>query len=380
MAGAIRYLSSCSRKSGSGFVALVLAFLFVASASPAQDSLAEGALNEIPTVVEPETGFRSGSLVVAPIPFSNPTVGNGLALGGAWLFNSLPGSQTSSIGAGGFKTDNGSFGYAARSEFVLSNNRYKVSLLAGHVDLNYDFTLDPFDFELNQTGDLVKVDFAYGLTSDFFIGVGARYAETKISTAFGGLLPPEVTAGFDLSVLKYGFVADWDRRDNDLYPSNGARVRLDLFHGEVTGRLGSDYRKGVLQLQAFKPGFDENDVAAFSATYCTASKSAPFFDSCALGLVDGMRGFSVTEHIGTELISAQAEYRGRFGRSRFGYVAFAGIGKAGGFAGTDDGLHAAVGLGLRFRISRAFPVDLSFDITTNSDGESPYYVYVGQSF
>lgn len=91
-------------------------------------------------------------------------------------------------------------------------------------------------------------------------------------------------------------------------------------------------------------------------------------------------GFSVTEYIGNQLLSAQAEYRGRIGESRFGYAVFAGGGWVGETITSESGLHGAAGAGLRFRLSRSFPVDFSVDFTGNSDGETLYYIYVGQSF
>ena len=53
----------------------------------AQTSLSEKTLDVIPTGEEPELGFSSGSFIAAPIPFKNPTIGNGLAAGGAWMFS-----------------------------------------------------------------------------------------------------------------------------------------------------------------------------------------------------------------------------------------------------------------------------------------------------
>ncbi|MGA9254256.1 MAG: hypothetical protein WBV71_17635, partial [Roseobacter sp.] len=123
-----------------------------------------------------------------------------------------------------------------------------------------------------------------------------------------------------------------------------------------------------------------NDVVAMSATACRASDSAPFFDACSIGLTDGLRGFSVTDYIGDSLLSVQAEYRGRFGGSRFGYAAFAGAGVVNGTITSESGTHSAAGLGLRYRLSNAFPVDFAGDITINSDDETLYYIYVGQAF
>ena len=359
---------------------LALATGLAAPQSLAQTSLSEAALEIVPKGAEPEVGFRRGSFIAAPIPFSNPTIGNGLAGGGAWLYAADSASRTSSIGLGGFKTDNGSSGAALGIDLKLNANKYLVSALVGRVDLNYDFTAGPFDIPLNQSGDLYKIELSHGISQQLSFGIGLQYAETTLSTNFGGLLPPEVSASLDLQVFKYGLVAEWDRRDSDLYPTTGSLVTLDAFRGDVTGSGGTDYEKAVLQGSHFAPGFREDEVVAVSATLCKVSDGAPFFDSCSIGLTDGLRGFSFTEFIGNDLISAQAEYRGRFGNGRFGFVAFVGAGSVSSTLTSESGAQAAAGVGFRYRLSNAFPVDFSVDVARNSDADTLYYIYVGQSF
>ena len=360
---------------------LAVAGLFL-SAVPcmAQSSLTEETLEAIPTAEVPDLGFRNGSFLAVPIPFSNPTIGSGVAGGAAWLYTTDPESNTSSIGFGGFRTDNGSEGFAFGADLNLNANRYKLSVLAGSLDLKYDFTAGGLDLPLEQSGDLYKIDLSYGLTKEFSIGFGLQYAKTAISTNFGGVLPPEVSTALNLDVFKYGLIAEWDRRDSDLYPTTGSLVTLDAFRGEVTGGRGQDYAKAVLQGSYFQPGLGPGSVLAVSGTLCRTSEKAPFFDACSIGLTDGLRGFSVTEYLGSSLVSAQAEYRGRIGNSRWGYVAFGGAGRVNEIVSSLSGTHAAAGVGIRYRLSKSLPVDFSFDATTNNDGEQLYYVFVGQSF
>ena len=360
-------------------VTLAASVLLYGQSVIAQTSLTEETLDIIPTGEEESFGLKNGSVIAVPIPFSNPTVGNGLAVGGGWLFTSDPASNSSSIGLGGFRTDNGSNGLAFGANLNSNANRYRFSFLAGSVDLRYDFEAGSFDFPLKQSGELYKIDAAYGLSEDFSLGIGLQYAKTSLATNFGGTLPPEVSASLDLDVFKFGVISDWDRRDSDIYPTSGTRLTLDVFRGEVRGDVTRDYNKAVVQGSLYRP-VSENGVFAVSATLCGASESAPFFDACSIGLTDGMRGFSVTKYIGDSLISAQTEYRGRIGQSRFGYAAFAGVGSVGGTETSASGIHYAAGIGLRFRLSKSFPVDFSIDATVNSDDETLYYVYVGQSF
>ncbi|MFT5614818.1 MAG: hypothetical protein ACI8Q6_002101, partial [Granulosicoccus sp.] len=67
----------------------------------------------------PDCGFKTGSVVFAPIPFNTPGIGAGLALGAAYLFNSDENSNASIIGLGGFKSDNGLCGWLLHSKTFL---------------------------------------------------------------------------------------------------------------------------------------------------------------------------------------------------------------------------------------------------------------------
>ena len=49
-------------------------------------------------------GIRNGSFIVAPVPFSSPSLGAGLALGGAYLFRADEGSNSSTVGFGAFSS------------------------------------------------------------------------------------------------------------------------------------------------------------------------------------------------------------------------------------------------------------------------------------
>ena len=58
----------------------------------ADQSASDLALGSADQIAKANVGIKSGSLVVAPIPFSNPILGQGLTLGAGYLFT-LPGSK-----------------------------------------------------------------------------------------------------------------------------------------------------------------------------------------------------------------------------------------------------------------------------------------------
>ena len=64
---------------------------------------------------KPEFGLGSGSFIVAPIPFSDPMIDSGLALGAGYLFKVDDGSDPSLLGIGYLRSQNGSEATASHS-------------------------------------------------------------------------------------------------------------------------------------------------------------------------------------------------------------------------------------------------------------------------
>lgn len=120
-------------------------------------------------------------------------------------------------------------------------------------------------------------------------------------------------------------------------------------------------------------------MIASRAAVCHATDAAPFFDACSLGGVDSFRGFNATQILNKRSMSTQLELRQSLS-DRIGAVLFAGIGAAGP---TFDNLNqsgAAGGFGLRYRVSKKFPVDFSVDGSWNDEHEGLLYISIGQRF
>ena len=339
----------------------------------------DGQVKLIPREESATIGFTNGSFVAAPIPFRNPTIGTGLALGGGYLFKDEARSATSFLGAGGFKTDNGSYGYGLAGNVVLGDNRWKFSGFLGQVELTYDLYTLLGIREIDQSGSIAKVELAYGVTPELSFGVIGRYLDTTIVT--DRTLPAELLADLgDATVIGLGLAGDLDRRDDTIYPTDGSHLSLVLYNNQFDGLRTRDYQKGILLYDTYHRLGDKGVVAARGAL-CGATDETPFFDLCSLGGTDAMRGFPVTQYLDNRLASAQVEYRRVFA-GRFGGVAFAGAGTVGADTGelSLDTAHAAAGVGARIRLSRTFPVDFSIDASWNDEDEQLLYIYVGQRF
>jgi hypothetical protein len=328
---------------------------------------------------ERSLGFRRGSFVVAPVPFSNPTIGAGLALGAGYLFKTDPAARTSTIGLGAMRSDNGSRAAGALANLAFGENRWLFEAFAAEADVRYDLFTGAGKIPVRQDGILARFNASYGVTTDLSFGAVLRYLDTTV-TPETGLLPPPQSLDIGLQIASAGLTLDWDRRDNSDYPGTGFRLQAEALHSEVLNGLQRTYWKGSSKLDGYR-SFGADTVLALRGTLCAAEENTPFFDQCSLGATDNFRGFNSTQFLDLRSFSLQAEIRRRLSK-RWGAVGFAGTGWTGSSVSalTDGGSHSAFGLGARYRVSKKFPVDFSVDASRNSDGEDLLYIYVGQRF
>lgn len=329
-------------------------------------------------------GFTHGSFVAAPIPIKNPTLGTGLALGAGYLFAMDEASADSYLGFGGFKTDNGSYGYGISGDIAWDQNRWNLGVSLGEVALNYDFYLNGSDgpiIPLKQDGKLVNLTLKYGITDEVLIGLNTAYIETQVALDGGGTLPSSLQRDADISIFKIGPTFEFDDRNNTTYPTKGTHLTLKSNYNILQGAvLDRNYVKSIAKLDSFA-SVNDNMVVALQSTVCNVSDDAPFFDKCGLGTVDAFRGFAFGEALDNSLLSVQGELRGTL-TDRFGYVLFAGLGNvASDFSEmASENIRTAAGVGLRIRLSKKFPMDFSMDAARNDLGQDTYYIYVGQRF
>ncbi|MFY0660985.1 MAG: BamA/TamA family outer membrane protein [Shimia sp.] len=359
------------------------ALLALLSLTPAQaDPLSKDMLNKgLNDAREQQTplGFGNGSVVVAPVPFKNVLIGAGLVLGGGYLFNIDEGSDTSIIGLGAMKSDNGTNAYGLGGKFVWDENRWQVSASLGQAEGFYDLFIGGLPIPVRQTGDIANLSVLRGLNSDLLFGGALRYLDTTLGYDSSGTGLPPLPEGH-LEVGTVSLLAKWDTRDDSFSARSGHLLDGALSYGQILNTSGRDYSKAVLTYNHYLPIGDSNSIAMRFAG-CATSNDTPFFDQCSLGGTDGFRGFSPTEFLNDALLSAQGEYRHQFG-SRFSGVAFAGFGNTGSSLGAirDTDARYAGGLGLRFQLSKKFKAVFSVDMSYNDRKEDLLYIYVGQRF
>src|SRR5580700_10154082 len=80
-----------------------------------------------------------GSIVVAPLPIVSPAIGSGIiqAVGYIFSFNKNDkSSPPSTIGAAGLITNNGSSGFALGGQLFMKENKYEISSLYLHGNID----------------------------------------------------------------------------------------------------------------------------------------------------------------------------------------------------------------------------------------------------
>jgi outer membrane protein assembly factor BamA len=328
----------------------------------------------------PNFGLRSGSLIVAPVPFSDPMIGNGLALGAGYFFKIDEGSDPSMLGVGYLRSDNGSEGYGLTFNLAFMDNRWSLGATYIGADIDYDLITSFGDVPINQTGELFKVKLMYGVTPDFHLGVSARYLESTIGSSDPNFpnLPSSIQLPNGFSATGIGLLADYSTVDDKIYPTSGFSLALSSTYNEPSGKFGEDYIKSILTYDTYFATSDTG-VIAMRIVGCSAPGRVPFYDLCSLGGTDAFRGYNITQFLDNALLSTQVEYRKRLG-NRIGIVAFGGVGAVGGAFDDLDDAGSAVGLGLRYRVSRTFPVDFAVDGSVSDEGDSLLYISVGQRF
>ncbi len=352
----------------------------------AEDTLTTVTTSAIETTGEAEVGFARGSIIVAPIPLSNPALGNGVIAVGGFLFKLDDQSDTSFVGVARMKTDNGSQGTGIAANVFLGEGRWQLRAAYGQATVNYSVSgVGRFRFgpiPISQKGSFATAKVSYGVTEKFRLGLDLAHLETTIRLNEPGFTLPALPSfrggGIEQVLVTPQII--WDTRDDNFYPTEGLYGSWKLQRGYGIGSFDNRFTKHVLSGSAYIPTSDVG-VLALDVTACDASNRTPFFNLCAVGVTDSLRGFGAGEYFENSLLTVQAEYRHRIS-DRWGASIFGGasiIGSSFDDIGGSGPLYAG-GLGVRYRLSKKFPLDFSVDYTVNSNNDQYTYVFLGQAF
>lgn len=333
------------------------------------------------------TKAAGNELVIAPLPLSNPAIGTGLGLAVVYtIARKQADSKTppTTLGGGGFYTDNDSWAGGAGVKLYLKEDRYRVTLGGALGKVNYElFSAGPDGggIPIKQEAKGLLGEVMVGLGKRWYAGLRASYGTTTVGLQRGGSgtipLPP---GQLDVTLAALGLKGEHDSRDSVFYPTAGSHTEFLVSLSDTA--LGSDftYTKTTLSYSDYiKLG--EPVVLAWQAAGCSAGENAPFFDLCLFGTDNMLRGYTTGRYLDRWTVGAQAEVRWRFAH-RWITTAFAGVGDVKPMYGPSDDTEVlpAGGVGLQWIAAAASMITVRIDYAVGKDGSDGFYIGIGQAF
>ena len=339
-----------------------------------------------PETIDTADEVKRSEFVIAPIPIVNPTIDNGLAIVGGFVYRLDPNDRTtppSVSGGGGFKTSNGSWGAAALQTLNVAHDKFRVRALAAYANVKYAFFgigqgagNSGESIEVNQVGPAGVVEGLMRVWRNWY--VGARYqlmAMTIKSGAATGPDAPTVPASdAQLRTAALGPRLEYDSRDNVFYPRHGTQMQgIASLYGEAVGGRRS-YQVYQVWLNDYH-AIGRRNVLAWHVAACDAEGSVAFYDLCLLGKSQDVRGYTIGQYRDRALLAAQTEWRTELWW-RLGATAFVGGGVVapGLDALASQEVLPGGGAGLRFTLAERNHVNLRVDYAW---GKSSSALYVG---
>jgi hypothetical protein len=328
-----------------------------------------------------------GHWVVAPLPFRNELLGVGLVLGAGYLYGASANDSNarhSVAGGAGMYADGGSWAALAAHRGYWSEQRFRTTAALATGDLLYDVELETGGAEnklsLGQelTGGVLQGAVRVGANGWLGLGVMRGTTDVRVRNssppALQDLIPP---VQIDISNLLLN--GELDSRDNDLYPRAGQYAQAEALVAREDLGSDSDYQSLELEWNGYRR-FGADHVLALRVAGKIVDGDAPFFALAWFGSGVDLRGYTPGRYIGESMVALQAEWRWQ-ATPRWGFVAFGGTGKVSGALGDIDtgSWLPAGGAGVRFRLTKALPLNLRADWAWGRD-DSTFSLAVGEAF
>jgi hypothetical protein len=335
-----------------------------------------------------EKGGRPKFLVL-PVPFSNPTDGRGIGVGGVAFYNPNGGKHQWTSGVGGVWTSHGSRGIALVHKMYSANDRYRLNATgswskaqdrfygvgADDGDRDDALHLDGRQFNLKLRG-LSEVTESIYLGFEYVLLVNDLAPRQDEEPTF---VPPPADQ-LDSTMSAIGPVAVYDTRDNHDEPRDGVNLAATWLIGMKA--LGDSFSHNNLTLIANTyQAIAANTVLAGRASLCSSSGDAAFYALCRYGSGKNLRGYPADRYRDRASWTMQGEVRHQF-NSRWGGVAFIGVGGIAPSVGdilSDSNFLPAGGVGIRYRLFRKNDVRARLDFAYGKDA-SGIYLSFGEAF
>ncbi|QYJ67893.1 BamA/TamA family outer membrane protein [Flavobacterium litorale] len=339
--------------------------------------------------VQKDSTLYLAKFIAAPVVSYSPETNFGFGTGAKYLFKfkgSGPETRVSNMPLSLRYTLNNQFILYSGFEIFTNQEKWVIEgnlLFRNYPRLYYGIGRDSKkedEEEYDYYQVLVEPIFLKQLfTRYLFIGAGFRYNQifnTRIEE--DGLLNITKPNGFDGSrAIGIEAATLYDSRNNVLNAQKG--WYLEFTHGEYGEAIGSTHNFNLTKFDLrhyFSPIPNSKDVLAIQTLGHFSRGDVPFNELALFGSNQILRGYREGRFVDRDLLAAQAEYRKRFGESRFGAVAFVGAGDV--YNSVDDfqfkNLRYNFGAGLRFMVDRLEKLNIRLDW---GFGQSSNYIYLG---
>ncbi len=339
-----------------------------------------------PGTVESTTEEGSGvTPLVAPLPFRNSQIGWGIAVMAGLIhrFDADTTVKPSTGAIAGLASENGSWGVMGMEMARFDQDTWRARGVAGYMDLQYDFY--GIGIDAGEAGQSVPID------QSFFVASGALLRHVVSGLYVGGQIlwlsttvTPQDSAGSNQpplpdqahsELLAGGLQAEFDTRDDDYWPQRGSLAQLKgNFFTTTTGESGSFQRYQAAW--SWYHGFrGQHLVLATNLLGCGAPGDAPFYGLCSLGTGRfSVRGYTQGRYRDHYTTAVQVELRAHT-TGRLGAVLFGGFAQVAPEISKilNAELLPAGGGGLRYQLTRKYPMHLRLDYAWGRDGGLLYF-------
>jgi hypothetical protein len=223
------------------------------------------------------------------------------------------------------------------------------------------------------------------VSGDLYAGLHYRLESFfDVEWQFPNRIVPELPGAAGGHSSGLGATVQLDARNSATTPTRGHFVLLDYLRQAEWLGSDFDYDQVVFDARLYLPVRAGRDVLALNLYGEWNGADVPIQSMARLSDYSSAvvaRGVYLGRFRDRHELIAQADYRGHL-KSRFGYVVFGSAGNVFGSAGAGlfDRMKYTYGVGLRYNVNPADPLNLRVDYTLTSFGESGLSVGAAEAF
>ncbi len=363
--------------------AVLLAAIFAAGSARAQLGMGGGAGGGQGSYIL-EEGERNLKFAGIPVPGYSEVLGANLGLVGMAFYKMDRDDETlppSSTGIFGFYSENNSWIGAAFQQFYLDGDRWRLMAAGGTGSVKYQF--DPASVGPGFPDGFID----YTTATGFLFLQGQRQTWNDLYLGLAAVSwSAEVSADADVpstSAERYtgpGVVADWDKRNDVMTPTDGYAVSGRMIFYDDSFGSDANFQALSLAVSSYRELSGPERVLAGRFMYESAYGDVPFSAETIVNGNRNLRGYANGSHRADQLLMVETEYRWNF-YHRWGAVVFAGLAWSADEVSQmtlADTLPGS-GIGLRFRMIDAYRINARIDYGWGKDDQAVYFS-IGEAY